>query len=174
MINSLSRRLAVGIKNIVPESPQSVEVLKYSLSFVLNFVFVVVLSLLISIFTGHVYDAVIAMVSYAILRQVSGGYHLKSGMLCVVVSAAGITAISLADFSDRVTIWATIGALILCAIFSPQMKNHTRIPGRYYPLLKVISVLMVATNFLFNSPVIAAAFFVQGLTLISGKGVKRE
>ncbi|MFC5528448.1 accessory gene regulator B family protein [Cohnella yongneupensis] len=165
--------MAVGIKNIVPESPQSVEVLSYSLSFILNFIFVVGLSLIISIFTGYTIEVIIALVSYALLRQASGGYHLESGMLCVAVSTLGITMFAFSDYNLVATRWVTAGALILCLIFAPQVKNHIRIPERYYPLLKVLALLMVTSNFLFDSPVMATAFFVQGLTLISVKEVRR-
>jgi accessory gene regulator B len=174
LIQILSLRIAKSIKNTVPDHPRSVEVLKYAISFILNTFFIITLSLLISVFTGKTNEVVVALVTYALLRQVSGGIHLKSGMLCIIISTIGITLLSFANFGQETVMTLTVASLIIAAIFSPSLiQQQTRIPSKYNPLLKLISIMMIATNFLFLSPVIAASFFIQCLTLIRGGGWKR-
>jgi accessory gene regulator B len=170
MIQEISMRLALRLKNAVPDHPRSAEVLKYGISFVINTFSIIALSLIISIFTGRTAEVGAALISYALLRQVSGGLHLKSGMLCIIVSTAGITALSLVQL-EQSYLWAvTSVSLVLALIYAPsRIEKQTKIPARFYPMLKLLSMLIIASNFLFNSSVLAAAFFVQCLTLIRGR-----
>ncbi|UVI28599.1 accessory gene regulator ArgB-like protein [Paenibacillus spongiae] len=167
MINALSHRIAAGIKSKVPEHQASVAVLQYSISFILNIIFIIGLSLGIALLTGQIRNAVIALTAFALLRQVSGGYHLKSGMMCIVVSTAGITLLSFAEFNSTITFVFNIMALILALVFAPsRIDAQTRIPKKYFPFLKLISLAMIAVSFMVGSSVLASTFLVQALTLI--------
>ncbi|WP_379167144.1 accessory gene regulator ArgB-like protein [Paenibacillus roseus] len=166
-MNYIAYSLAVKIKNIVPEHPRSVEVLSYSLSFLLNSFFTSMLTFLISFMTGRVLEAIIVMCGFAFLRQLSGGYHLKSGMLCIVVSTGILTGLSMANLNSRFTVAATIVAAILALVYAPSgIERQTRIPTKYFPLLKISTVAVILTNLFFLSDVLAAAFLFQCLTLI--------
>ncbi|RUS44596.1 accessory gene regulator ArgB-like protein [Cohnella sp. AR92] len=171
MINKLSRNFAVRIKKAAPDSPQSVEVLKYALSAILNTFFIIGFSLIVSLFTGKLSEVIIVLIGFALLRQVSGGFHLKSGTWCIIVSTLGITLISFADFGQAVSSRITVIALILALIFAPsRIEKQTRIPAKYFPILKLLSILIVSTNFALHFPVLSTAFLVQGLTLIRRRG----
>lgn len=170
MIQEISLKLATQLKRIVPEHPRSVEVLKYGISFLINTFSIIVLSIIISVFTGHTLDAVIALISYALLRQVSGGFHLKSGGLCIAISTLGITMISFSDFNQNIIYILTIASLVIVLLFAPsEIGKQTRIPPKYYPLLKVLCLVIVGSNFLFCSSVLASSFLVQSLTLVRGR-----
>lgn len=151
----------------MPEHQATVAVLQYSISFILNILFIIGLSLGISLLTGQIMNAVIALIAFAALRQVSGGYHLKSGMMCIVVSTAGITLLSFAEFNGTATILFNGIAFILALFFAPsRIEAQTRIPKKYFPILKLISLAMIAIGFAAGSSVLASAFLVQALTLI--------
>ncbi|MFC5653517.1 accessory gene regulator ArgB-like protein [Paenibacillus solisilvae] len=168
MINSLAQLIAVRIKLVVPDHPASVNVLRYSISFFLNALFIILLSLLIALLTHRVPEAGIVLVAFAALRQVSGGAHLKSGTLCVVVSTAIITVLSFMSFmNDSSILWTNLASLLLVSLFAPsRIEQQTRIKETYYPLLKILSIVMVGSNFLIGSSVLAATFLAQSLTLI--------
>ncbi|GGD64396.1 accessory gene regulator B family protein [Paenibacillus nasutitermitis] len=167
MINALSHKLAVGIKSKVPDHPASIAVLQYSLSMVLNTVFILGLSFLISLFTGRSLETLVALAGFAALRQISGGYHLKSGIMCILVSTAGITAITFADFGSLVTLILNAGALLLALVFAPsRIDRQTRIPKEYFGYLKLGSMALIVISGFVGYSVLAAAFFVQALTLI--------
>lgn len=167
MIHSLANRIAIGIKRTAPDHPASVDVLRYSLATILNALFIIGFSLAISLFTGHIVSALIVLFSFALLRQVSGGIHLKDGTLCVIVSTAGVTVISFADFGHTLTVTLTLISLLLTAAFAPsRIERQTRIKAKFYPLLKLIAILVISSNFLFGSTVLALTFFVQSSTLI--------
>jgi accessory gene regulator B len=65
-------------------------------------------------------------------------------------------------------------SLLLAFLYAPsRIENQSKIDPKHYPKLKVVSIIIIATNFLFMSSVLAAVFFVQCLTLIKMKGVKK-
>lgn len=176
MIDSLAQKLAVTIKGANPDHPASLNVLKFSLGIVLNFVFIVLLSLTGAAILGVIKETVIVMVSFALLRQLSGGVHLRSGMACIIVSTIGILLISyLANHLDSKAILTLNGVnVMLAGVFAPsRIEKQTRINKRYFPILKILSTLIVASNFLFNSPILAATFCVQCLTLIKFRWERR-
>lgn len=170
MIPRLAQITARRIKAAVPDHPASYDVLLFSLLAVLNVAGIVILSLLISLFTDKLPETITALISFAVLRQLSGGLHLKSGDWCVIVSTLGIALVSFADFPRAIDMLLTAISFVLAILYAPsRIRNQTRIPERYYPLLKISACVLIALNFLIGSSVIAAAFFVQALTLIRGR-----
>ncbi|GGF72596.1 hypothetical protein GCM10010912_17220 [Paenibacillus albidus] len=167
MIEALALKFALSIKKHAPTHPASVDVLKFSLSILINATTIVLLSFLISGFTNKVPEMAFSLVSFALLRQISGGVHLKSGMYCVALTTALMTLISFSDFGfGMTTAFNAIGILLALAYAPSRIERQSRIPKKYYPLLKVASVFLIGLNFIINSPVIAAGFLAQALTLI--------
>lgn len=171
MLHYLANKIAVYIKNVVPDHPASIAVLRYSLSFILNAVLIIVLTLGLSLLTGRMKEAVIILFAFGLLRQISGGIHLKSGDLCVVLTATVFTIMSVINLGSSTVQLLNVISLLLVMIFSPsRIDRQTRIPKKYYPLLKILSILVVASSVLINSSTLAITFFVQAITLIRMKG----
>ncbi|AZK47292.1 accessory gene regulator ArgB-like protein [Paenibacillus lentus] len=167
MINLMADKIAVEIKRTAPDHPASVAVLRYSIALLLNAVLIISITLLLSVFTGRTQEIMILLVSFAILRQVSGGIHLNSGMKCVISTAALFTLLSLIELSSSYVMIINGIAALLCLIFAPsRIEKQTRISVKYYPLLKLASVLIVCSNFLIMSPVLSLSFFAQSMLLI--------
>jgi len=170
MIEAMAQKMAGSIKASVPDHPASEKVLKFAISAILNGVFIVSLSMIISIFTGATLAALVVLISFAILRQMSGGVHLKSGMYCVLVSTMGITLVSLVTYFNipsQVIIVVNIVNIVLALIFAPSgIEKQTRIPTKYFPLLKISTTIVVGLNLFIGSQLLAATFLVQCLTLI--------
>lgn len=170
MINAVATRLATQIKKSVPEHPSSVEVLKYSIAFLLNAVLTTLLTLVIASALGKFAESAVALAGFALLRQFSGGIHLKSGLLCIIISTTGALTLAFVQLDKPLLYVLTILSLLLALWFAPsRIERQTRIPHHYYPLLKYISMLIIASNLVFHSSVLAASFFVQCLTLIKGR-----
>ncbi|WP_370511654.1 accessory gene regulator B family protein, partial [Paenibacillus odorifer] len=62
--------------------------------------FGIALSLLISILTGKTSEVIIIILSFALLRQLSGGYHIKSSDGCVIFTVFLFTLISLISLNS--------------------------------------------------------------------------
>ncbi|MBW4083561.1 accessory gene regulator ArgB-like protein [Paenibacillus sp. S150] len=175
MIDKISSTLASHIKKSVPDHHATEEVLQFSLGIILNAGFIITLTLLISIGTGHIISALIALTGFAILRQLTGGLHLQSGTWCVFVSTLLFTGISLISLPEGVTAIITVLALIVVAVMAPKgLENQSRIDPKHFWKMKLAASVIVATNLIFQSTTLALCFFVQVLLLIPGKEVENS
>ncbi|WP_379141551.1 accessory gene regulator ArgB-like protein [Paenibacillus sp. sgz500992] len=174
MIDRISERIAYNIKKVVPDHPASQAVLKYALEVVLNVVFIIVITLAISLLTGNFSEALTILVSFALLRQSSGGVHLKSGVACVIFTTTLFTVLSFINVNLLVVqVMNAISFLIILWLAPIGIEKQTRIPKRHYPKLKIIGLVLVATNVIICSSAIAVSYFAQSLSLlIARKEVK--
>lgn len=173
MIDQISLKMAVAVKNRAPEHPASLAVLKHALAVLINTFSIIVLSVLVGMLTGHTKEIVIIMVSFASLRMLSGGFHLKTGDMCVIVTTSIFVGLSYVNANHLLTIIFTVVSVLLALLFAPSgIANQSRIPKKYYPLLKVASVILISLNFVVGSSVIAVCFLTQSLTLIPRKEVR--
>lgn len=154
----------------------SKEILSYSLILIINTLSVFVLSSAIYVtFWGKFYDIIVTMASFGLLRSISGGYHLKSGLLCIIVSSTLMLGIAYTSqfIRDYITILSLI-SIFLILLFAPsKIENQTNIPKKYYGILKILSASLVLINDVFiNDSAIALSFFVQSLSLIHFDALK--
>lgn len=175
MIEWMAGRMAEGIKRRAPDHPASVAVLRHALAVLINTISILLLSLAIGAATGKLLEVLIVLISFASLRMVSGGIHLESGTWCVIVTTVGATMISHIEMSRGWMIGLTIAAIILAGMFAPtDIQKQSRIPQEHYPKLKVISMLIIASNLIIGSSIVTASFLVQTVLLIPGRGVKNQ
>lgn len=166
MIESAAWRLATHIKSVVPNHPAPIENLNHSLIISINFFTVIGLSALGSIFTGHGKEAAIMLVAFAVLRQLTGGLHLESSTWCAVATAGTATLLSLVTLNQVTMITLTVIGLLCVMVFAPAgIEDQTIIPPRFYPILKIVGMCIIASNFWIESSFAAIAYFTQGLML---------
>ncbi|MBG9786901.1 accessory gene regulator ArgB-like protein [Brevibacillus laterosporus] len=166
MIEKLSHFLAVKIHAADPEKKESVEVLSYSLSITLNYLLILFFSLLIGFLTNKFAETIVAMISFIALRIFSKGYHAKTLTTCFVLTTAIIAVIPHVPIREYTSI-TNILNVILVLIFAPNGSfEEGTISKSRAQLLKGASVLIVASNFLMSSQVVALSFFIQSLLLI--------
>lgn len=171
IIEGLSERIAERIKRRVPDHPSSVPVLKHALAILFNVMFIVVFTLLISIFSGNVREAVIALTGFAILRQFSGGYHLKTGAGCIAFTTALFTLVTFVDMGIAAVLVMNALSLLLVMLFAPsRIERQSRIPSKHYSKLRLISCFIVMFNFVLQSPTLAVIFLIQAISLLRWKG----
>lgn len=167
MIDAAALKLAALIKKASPEETTSIEIMAYALTVILNTVFVLAESLFIGWLTGKLYEAAIVFFALALLRLFSGGFHMPTTLGCNAVSVGVCTAVShSAVFFQPWTSLLTFLSLVLVLAFSPVVDRHTRVSKVKYPLLKMISALIVSLNFFLHSDVIGLAFLIQAVTLV--------
>jgi accessory gene regulator B len=166
MIDTLAEKMALSLKKMNVDETASVEVMKFSLIAILNAASILILTATAGYITGKPWDTFLALTAFAVLRMFSGGYHLHSSDLCVAVSTLLFAAIPHIPMNTMAVFVLNGVSFILVFLFAPsRIENQTRIPPKYYPLLKIISALLVAVNFYLLSPAIALSFSVQALSL---------
>jgi accessory gene regulator B len=177
MVEYLSHFIAATLKNEDTHNKmRSYEVLVYGLKIIINTLSVICLTMLLGWAFGWFVDVVIAMLSFALLRSFSGGYHIKSSDLCVLVSSGSMLLITATYELVNVPIYiyyiVNIISLIVMVMFAPSNKTKIEKTPKKFFVYKVISSLMVITLFILHNDLIAITFFIQAITIIIEKKVR--
>ncbi|CAH1212721.1 Accessory gene regulator protein B [Paenibacillus plantiphilus] len=174
-METISYKLAHSLKNRVPSHPGSVEVYRFAIEALLSVINPVILALVISLLTGQISATCLSLVAMASLRMISGGLHFKKLWVCTLVTATTAVVASISDLGLTYIMVATSVSVLLALIYCPsRIKGQTRIPSKYFPLLRLIAVMLIASNFLIGSSIIAVTFLIQSLTLIRKGGHHNE
>lgn len=175
MIEQVALRIAHSIKNSNPQYTASVDVLKYGLIIILNFCSTLLLCTIVGLLSGKLIEVFIGLLAFIILRSVSGGFHFRTALMCTIVSTLIFTILPFLTLSNLLFYIFMSVSCVLQLLFSPsRIKGKSNIPEKYYPALKVASLLIVSANFIINSDLVALIFLVQSLTLIYLPKGRRE
>ncbi|GIO14619.1 hypothetical protein J19TS2_41740 [Cohnella xylanilytica] len=176
MIEKLALSIATSIKNVDSEQTPSIEVMKFSLITILHTLFAVVLVAVISLFLGKPGVTLYGMGYFMVLRFFSGGYHIEKSGLCTALSVLLMCAAPFIPLDEKYVYIVNIANLLMMLFFAPaNIKGFARIPEKYFPILKLVSMAIVSANFLFNNATLAIlTIFQSALLLIKQKGGESE
>ncbi|RFB35684.1 accessory gene regulator ArgB-like protein [Brevibacillus sp. VP] len=167
MIEKISKKIATQINKANPDQTSSIAVLTYSISVTINFLVVLIFSFLFGSIFGKLIETIIALFSFMLLRAFSGGYHLKSLDGCAVVTIGIMSIIPHIPMTSMPAVVLTAISALLVLIQAPNnVYDEVRVPKAKYLLLKMVSVLIVCSNFVFISPILSLSFFVQSVLLL--------
>ncbi|MBO7745199.1 accessory gene regulator B family protein [Paenibacillus sp. MWE-103] len=172
-------KLAVGLHDRMVaagvEKAPSAAVIKYAFDILTNTLSAAVAALIIGAFTGEFRSTCFALLVLAVIRYMSGGYHLRSSLLCATVSTLTLAAIPHVPVADAWMPYLTGFAVIMMLIFAPaNYDTYATLPARYYPLLKVLSALFAASNFLVHSDIMTVVIVLQSILLLFKEGGEAE
>jgi accessory gene regulator B len=167
----LIERLALKYANYIlknASNPSSIAVNKYGAQTMMEFLLFAAVVLVVTSSLGDTTKGIISLVAFPLLRYFSGGLHMKSVELCQIISGGLV----LAAIYLPVEYWNIgFGLNVLSALIllytAPSNIKKSRIDSKYYPVLKIIAVLIVCSNFYFQSELLSKQFFVQSLTTLS-------
>lgn len=166
-MTSIAYRIARAIKEADPDKTHSIEIMQYSLTIILNTLSIIISTLVIGWLLGEFREAALAMCCSIVLRIASGGVHLRSAWACNVVSTSIFVLIPIISlYWDPPVNVLNIVILLIMILYAPQPDRNTSVPKKWYPWLKLMSILLAASNFYWNSEVIGLAFLIQSLTII--------
>jgi accessory gene regulator B len=167
MITKLSANIAKFIRQNNPQAA-SMEVLMFSLTVLLNALFVTIFILAVAAVTGRLWDAVVLLAAYVILRFFSGGMHLPTSRLCNMMSIGLFVTL----VHVTVPYWNTgfalhLIAFIIVVLYAPtkDIMHLSRLGPKYAIHFKIISIVIVGLNFWLQSPVLSLAFISQAISL---------
>jgi accessory gene regulator B len=149
---------------------KSAEVTEYIYAIGINMVGVMLLTAFLGQLLGVAFQAVMAMMSFFVLRKFSGGFHFKSLTICLIVTVLLFTVIPFIRVSDFYIQLLNAASILLIVLFAPN--NLKQVPAIFKSPLKVISGIIVIANFFIIDSNIALAFFSQALLLIPTREVK--
>lgn len=167
MVERLAFRLAHWLKSEVPDHPYSEARLQFGFHLFLNTVFTLLVATILGLLFGNYRETMQVLFAFGLLRSISGGYHFQSAAVCIVVSAGVAALLPFIELTNFYINTFNIVNMVLTIIFSPsRIEEQTRIPSKYFPVLKIGSTILVASNFLFQSQLLAITWFIQVLSLI--------
>lgn len=167
MVETVAERLAVYIKSLDPEHTASSDVLKYGLIICLNFLSTFIVTLAVGMMIGETLNVIYGMIAFMVLRAFSGGFHFKSSILCTIATTLIVVAASISSLPITWSMILNGISCILVLLYAPsRIEKQSNIPARFYPYLKVISLIIVASNFVIRSELLTMIFLLQSVTLI--------
>lgn len=167
MIEAWAGKLASTIKKANEQHTAHEAVLKYALTIVINFIIPVCASLLIGWITEHFIDTALSLIAFTLLRAVSGGFHFKSANVCMVVTTCIISIPPHITILGQWILVLTSISFLLAVLLAPaNIRGYARMPEKYFPIMKVLSLLIIGSNFIWGSSLLAVVFFIQGFLLL--------
>lgn len=171
MIENIADRLSGYVYQHNDRQHVSRDVMKFALIGIILNTVTVILSLCIGLIDGKFSETCIALAAMAALRFLAGGHHLKSPVLCIVVSTAAVTVVPFINVSEIfIYVFTAISVLLIWRFAPVDFKNKTRISERSLKIMKGAGMLLVLSNLLINSDILAISWLIVSLTLISIKG----
>jgi accessory gene regulator B len=160
-IDRSAESLAKSIRNNYEEAG-SETALKYALSLTINTLLAIIVAMVVSVIGGHSTECIIGVISFTVLRYVSGGMHMSSSLSCCILSIFLLIVISYSNYnySNNYICIDIISILMLFKNAPHDIKDVSSINPKYYPLLKTIAILLVCSNFLIHSTVLTTSFFI--------------
>lgn len=172
MIEALAEKMALSIKKANEKETVSVAVMKFALIIIINIIIPVVLSLLVGLLTNKLLETAFALGTIIVIRMLSGGYHFRSPIICMTAMIIGATLPPHITLPEYWILGLTIISIILFLVLAPSnLRGYHTMPEKYYPMLKVASVLLVSSNLFFDSQILALVFILQGISLFQWKEV---
>ena len=125
------RKVATSLHNRMNGSgvaAPSVDVIVYALDIATNTLAIIVLSLIAGLITGEAGETALTLIVFAFIRYLSGGYHLKSGVYCIILSTVLVSLMPHIHLTPAWTYALNGLALGLFMIFAPaNLDKHARI-----------------------------------------------
>ncbi|THF73100.1 accessory gene regulator ArgB-like protein [Cohnella fermenti] len=175
MIEKLALSIATSIKNVDKDQTPSIEVMKFSLITILHTLFTMIVITVIGFIFGEPWITFYGLLYFMFLRFFSGGYHLHSSNLCTLLSITLMCSAPFIPITKEMIIYGNCVNLIMVAIFAPSnIKGFAQIPEKYFPILKLVSIVIVGANFLIQDPALTIVAIFQSILLLfkNGKEVK--
>lgn len=160
-----SSRLAKQLKRYDENDEYDIEVLEWQIGIYLNYLFTFLFTLLLGLILNNLIEAFLSMISFIAIRKFSGGVHLKSLTLCAIVSAGLFSSLPFIHIGTATMMFINIFNCIVFILMSPNIFENLN-PSLLDPYRKFVSILIVSSNLLIGSELLALTFFAQGLLIM--------
>ncbi|WP_411830314.1 accessory gene regulator B family protein [Paenibacillus alba] len=157
-IEALAYKVAITVKKWDPGITEHVEDIRYKVAYYINYYSVIVISLLIGVMTNELIGTCLSLISFGILRKYTGGYHLKTLTGCAVLTIFLLSLIPHIYMGFFIPQILNIVSFLLVFFFSSK-GNHAR----------YLSLMLIGSNLILNSPVVSLAFAIQSILLINSR-----
>ncbi len=175
MIEALIYRVVNYIEKYDDRKQVSRPVMIFALQSLMGNLLTFLLCLLFGWATGKITEILLVFVCVFLLRTLTGGLHFASPVVCIVVSTLIIVSIPFIPINEPLGMVLTLVSALLVLVFAPaDLKEKTLITEKGMLVRKIISLLIICSNLIFESALLALSFFCVALALIPIQGGKRH
>jgi accessory gene regulator B len=168
IVEGISKKIATYLyENTNNKDKFTYNKLYYGLQIIVNFVIVTIALLILSVAFGVFTKALYLFIATLLLRQFSGGIHLKTSESCAVASVLILLIIVLLPRFEWI-IWIDVISVVMIGLFAPATfkVSKERRPKPYY-MMKSISVLIILLNmFVIKDFYISLIFLIQSISVV--------
>ncbi|MFW5436234.1 accessory gene regulator B family protein [Paenibacillus apiarius] len=143
--------------------------LEYGIAMKLNMYGIFILTVVFGVIFKQLFESVLALIALGSIRRFSGGVHFSSLTVCMLITSLFCIVVPMVTLSKLTVVILTLLAMMIYLLRAPfwfeemtEQKNDT--------LYKIVSLLLVSSNFIIQSSALAIIFFVQSLTILPTKG----
>ena len=136
MFHAISEKIAEFIISENEEQKSNREVLIYGIEILISDAVNLFVVLLTGLLFGHILCSFVFFISFAVLREKTGGYHADTHLKCNMVLAINtmlvmlvITWLTDKDYMQYIVVAAAVFSGIVIGIFSPRDNVNKRLDG---------------------------------------------
>ncbi len=173
MLEKLSKNIAIKIKEADPDGPVSIEVMEYALGIKMNFYATILLTVIIGVVTGYIWQNLLALTGVAVSRRFSGGYHFNSLTVCTIVTAIAASIIPTITLKGE-SFWViAVMTFLIFLIYAPNsfVADHSTNGKEKHKLICLVVVLIAA---IIKSDILLLSCLLQAVTVLPWKGGARK
>ena len=149
MFHAISERIADFILSENEEQKDNREVLIYGIEILISDVVNLLVVLLTGLLFGHVLCSLVFFISFAALREKTGGYHADTHLKCNMVLAINTVLVMLVitwltdkDYMQYIVVAAAVFSGIVIGIFSPRDNVNKRLDAESKRKFKIQSLII--------------------------------
>lgn len=167
IIEDFSKRITKKMKSLNPDNTGTVKDMATGLVIIINGLIIIFIVVITGILSDLLLQSLLAIFSFILLRFFSGGYHVKSSLFCSVISSLILISIPYIQIDNQYLLALTVFTFVIILLFAPsQMEDNVTLAKKYYLKFKMISLLIVSSNFLLQSELLAITFLIQCFLVI--------
>ena len=149
MFHAISEKIADFIISENEDQKDNREVLIYGIEILISDVVNLFVVLLTGLLFGHILCSLVFFISFAVLREKTGGYHADTHLKCNMVLAINtmlvmfiITWLKDKDYMQYIVVAATVFSGIVIGIFSPRDNVNKRLDAESKRKFKIQSLII--------------------------------
>ena len=149
MFHAISEKIAEFIIGENEEQKDNREVLIYGIEILISDVVNLFVVLLTGLLFGHILCSLVFFISFAVLREKTGGYHADTHLKCNMVLAINTVLVMLVitwltdkDYMKYIVVAAAVSSGIVIGIFSPRDNVNKRLDAESKRKFKIQSLII--------------------------------
>ncbi|SEM53961.1 Accessory gene regulator protein AgrB [Butyrivibrio sp. ob235] len=147
MIKRTSKAIVRAMNGVYPRSEEDCIKIEYVIESALSRFVTIFCVFLLCALIGNLEESIICCIAFIVLRSFAGGFHMKTAVGCICISAAVLISggfmVHYLHISQHVYFVLFAMDLLLNYLYAPQHSDNVPITNKYKDISKWESILVV-------------------------------